>query len=198
MDNSYLKSRARLSLKGNWSSSMIVTFVYMFVAGILGGLQSVALSNLVGIFVLSVFGYGLNITYLRTKRQEIKFNIENCFDGFKTYGRVLGITLLVAIYTLLWLLLLVIPGIIKSLSYALTIYIAHDNPELSCDECINRSIKMMNGHKMDLFLLILSFIGWFLLGIVTLGLAFIAILPYYQMTIAHFYDEVKKEYETVE
>ena len=74
-------------------------------------------------------------------------------------------------------------------------YIVSDNPEIGCDEAIERSMAMMRGHKMRLFLMQLGMIGWSLLSLLTLGIAMLWIVPYYQTVFANFYLEIKAEYE---
>ena len=100
------------------------------------------------------------------------------------------------VYTLLWTLCLIVPGIIKSFSYALTPFILNERPELSADEAIELSMKMMDGHKMDMFLLYLSFIGWYLLALLTCCIGFLWLMPYIYTTQAAFYEDVKAEYES--
>lgn len=73
--------------------------------------------------------------------------------------------------------------------------IVSDNPEIGCDEAIERSMAMMRGHKMRLFLMQLGMIGWSLLSLLTLGIAMLWIVPYYQTVFANFYLEIKAEYE---
>lgn len=97
-------------------------------------------------------------------------------------------------YTLLWSLLLIIPGIVKACSYAMTPYILYDNPKLQGNAAIELSMRMMRGHKMKLCVLYLSFIGWFLLCILTLGIGFLWLKPYVQASKAAFYEDVKEEY----
>ena len=81
-------------------------------------------------------------------------------EPFGDYARYLiGIVLLV-ICTFLWSLLLFIPGIIKGISYSMTYYMMRENPGMSGEQAIQRSMAMMRGHKMQYFLLFLSFIGW--------------------------------------
>ena len=75
----------------------------------------------------------------------------------------------------------------------MTYYIAEDDPSLGINEAIDRSREMMYGHKMDLFLLDLSFIGWFLLGIVTCGIALFWVMPYVEAAHAAFYEDLKNE-----
>ena len=115
------------------------------------------------------------------------------FDCFNNYGRALSVSLLQAIYLILWTLLLIVPGIIKAYSYSQTFFIALDKPELGAEECINESMRMMNGYKMKLFLLDLSFIGWWLLSILSLGIGFLWLLPYIYTSRSHFYEELKVE-----
>ena len=104
--------------------------------------------------------------------------------------------LLMTIYTILWSLLLIVPGIIKSLSYALTPYIVAEKPELSANESIELSMKMMDGHKMDLFLIILGFLGLAVLSIFTLCIGYLWLAPYMYAKMAAFYEDVKAEYES--
>ena len=123
--------------------------------------------------------------------------VENAFKtGFGNWGHHVGGTLLVALYTLAWTLLLIVPGIIKSFSYALTPFILTDKPELSANEAIELSMKMMDGHKLDLFILYLSFIGWYLLSILTLCVGMLWVMPYMYTAMAAFYEDVKAEYES--
>ena len=96
------------------------------------------------------------------------------------------------LFVSLWTILFVIPGFIKGYSYAMTPYILKDKfsaglTDIGATEAITESRKLMDGHKMDLFVLDLSFIGWGLLGLITCGIGFILITPYYRQTKANFY-----------
>ncbi len=113
------------------------------------------------------------------------------------YWRTVGAMLLRGIYICLWTLLFVIPGIIKSYSYAMVPYIIADNENISPKEAITLSRKMMNGNKWKLFVLQLSFFGWGLLSVITLGLLGVFyVQPYFFSTNAEFYLAIKEEYET--
>jgi len=103
--------------------------------------------------------------------------------------------LLRQIFIWLWSLLLIIPGIIKSFSYALTPYILEEQPELSANDAIDRSRAMMRGHKFDLFWLYLSFLGWAILCVFTMGIGFLWLIPYVQSSEVAFYEDVKADYE---
>ncbi|NUJ06595.1 DUF975 family protein [Bacillus paranthracis] len=93
-----------------------------------------------------------------------------------------------------WFLLFIIPGIIKSFSYAMTYFIINDHPEYSINQAITESRRMMDGHKMEYFILCLSFIGWFILSCITLGIGFLWLIPYFYTTSAAFYEEIAEEY----
>ena len=121
--------------------------------------------------------------------------VSNAFHlGFKPYLHNVWGMLLMFLLIFLWSLLLIIPGIIKTYSYAMTPYILQENPELTASEAIHRSRMMMKGHKFDLFWLQLSFIGWAFLSILTFGIGFLWLQPYYYTAQAAFYEEVKSDY----
>ena len=144
-----------------------------------------------GLFMFPlVWGYG--VLWLALARNE-NVDYGMLFDGFKDYLRIFLTLLLAQIYTILWMLLLIIPGLVKCYSYSMTSFILKDNPEMKYDAAINESMRMMQGHKMKLFLLDLSFIGWFFLSILTLGIGFLFLQPYMSTAHAHFYEDLKTE-----
>ena len=102
---------------------------------------------------------------------------------------------LMGVFVFLWSMLFVIPGIIKAFSYAMTPYILEEHPELTANEAIDHSRAMMKGHKFDLFWLYLSFIGWGILCIFTLGIGLLWLVPYMQTAQSSFYEDVKADYE---
>lgn len=132
------------------------------------------------------------LKFLRTNGEEIKF--EELFEGFHDYARIFTTLFLKGIYIFLWMLLLIVPGLIKNYSYALTEFILKDEPELSGNVAIEKSMKMMEGHKMDLFLLDLSFLGWIILGVLSFGIGMLWVTPYMETARAAFYEDRKAEY----
>ena len=105
----------------------------------------------------------------------------------------MGTVVLVFIYTFLWSLLLIIPGIIKHYSYAMTPYILKEEPEMKNNAAIEKSMVMMDGNKMKLFMLDLSFIGWAILCIFTFGIGFLFLQPYVAISRAAFYEDLKAQ-----
>ena len=120
------------------------------------------------------------------------------FCGFDDFWSAFKVTFLVGLFTFLWSLLFVIPGIIKSFSYSMSTYILAENKGKPALECINESKAMTNGHKMDLFVLGLSFIGWGFLCVITLGIASIWVIPYMQATYTNAYNSLKPVEPVVE
>lgn len=116
------------------------------------------------------------------------------FSQFDRFGQGFAQAFLRNLYTTLWGLLLIVPGIIKELSYSMTPYIMIEEPELSASEAIQKSILMMDGHKWELFLLRLSFIGWTILASIPLNLGHLILNPYRNAAEAAFYQELKKNH----
>ncbi len=156
-----------------------------------------------GIMIVSFFllFYPLSVGYYNAHKKLLVEGdnrlTSNMFSiAFSNYLHKFWGMLLMYIFIMLWSLLFVIPGIIKTFSYAMTPYILEENPELSANQAIDRSRAMMKGHKFDLFYLWLSFIGWGILCMFTFGIGFIWLMPYIQTANASFYEDVKAEYGT--
>ena len=182
--NSELRAISRTTLSGNWMMAALATLVYLLIAG---GVSSIPVAgSVLAIIITYPLAYGFAILFLDLFREGKPIDIGKLFDGFKDFGRVWGTLILVAIYTILWTCLLIIPGIVKSYSYALTPFILKDEPELKYNAAIEKSMRMMDGYKMKLFLLDLSFIGWMILSVLTLGIGLLFLQPYMNTARAAF------------
>lgn len=191
MDRVTLKETAKQQMRAQRGTAILISLVFLIIASI----QAVPyVTTIISIFLLLNISLGVSNAYLKIWRGE-NTDVGDIFSiGFENYGRYLGGMFLVRLYTILWTLLFIIPGIIKSFSYALTPYILREMPDLSVDQAIKLSSRMMDGHKMELFVLNLSFIGWALLGTLTFGiLTVVYVSPYMSITVAGFYDEIKKD-----
>ena len=118
--------------------------------------------------------------------------VENIFEGFQNFKSAVGAYLLMLLFIFLWMLLLIIPGIIAAFSYSMTFYILADDPSISPMDAIDKSKAMMKGKKWKYFLLNLRFLGWALLCLLTFGIGFLWLIPYIQVSIAKFYDDIKE------
>ena len=162
-----------------------------FVGVILGASAVIILvALLLRIFLfnpLQVGGY----RFFRKNLTNEKTAVGTVAEGFGQYGHTFLTLFLRDLFLFLWSLLLFIPGIVKAYSYMLVPYLLKDEPNLSATETITRSKELMNGHKWDAFMMDLSFIGWFLLGLITLNLVNIFWTnPYHESARAKFYSEL--------
>lgn len=212
--NSELRAQARERLEGRWGTFVLMTFLMLVIQtilqipGYIGSLLEVLspenvltslsfsnISNILSLLALPL-SWGLTVSLLRNHREE-SVDLENLFDGFRggRYTRVFCALFLVNLFTFLWALLLIIPGIMKAFSYALTPYIIMDEPELTARQAITRSCEIMEGRRWKLFCLYLSFIGWGILSLLTFGIGFLWLAPYMNASIAAFYEDARAEYE---
>jgi len=192
MDRVQLKTAAKAQIKGKIGILFVISLIIAVISGIAGGLLSlipggglVATIIITPAFALSVIRVYLNVV------KGGKPDVADAFSGFDDFWSAFKVTFLVGLFTFLWSLLFVIPGIIKSYSYSMATYILAENKGKPALECINESKAMTNGHKMDLFVLGLSFIGWGLLCVITLGIAGIWVVPYMQATYTNAYNSLK-------
>jgi len=189
------KNSAVASLTGKWGNAAIATLIYIIVMSVpMYAVNEAIYDNLGNVvsLVLLPLSWGYALYFLRTARSETA-DYGTLFDGFKDYLRIFLTMLLVQIYTVLWMLLLIVPGIIKSYSYSMTSFVLADNPDMKYDAAIEESMRLMKGHKMDLFLLDLSMIGWGILSLLTAGIGLLFLAPYNTTAHAHFYEGLLAE-----
>lgn len=147
---------------------------------------------LISIFVGNAATVGMSYYFI--KNTDSKPSFADAFHGFKVkYRRNVGTLFVAAIKLVLWSILLVIPGIIKSYEYAIIPYILADDAEISSKDAFKKARAMMKGNKWRLFKLNFSFIGWYLLCILTLGIGTFFLLPYINAATAEFYAELKSK-----
>ena len=116
------------------------------------------------------------------------------FNSAKMFFKQVGVVVLNTILCALWAILLVVPGIIKGLAYSMYPYVLRDEPDLSVWQTLKKSEAIMKGYKGKLFLMYLSFVGWFILGAFTFGILYIWLTPYIMTSTVKFYDDVRRAY----
>jgi uncharacterized membrane protein len=189
MTRAELKAMAKEQIKGNIGTLFVIGLIVAVISAAAGAVPVVG-SVATAIVLAPAFTIATIMIYLKLT-QGVKPEIKELFAHFDKFWAAFKVSFLAGLYTFLWSLLLVIPGIVKSYSYAMSLYILAENPELSAREAIDRSKAMMDGHKMELFVLTLSFIGWALLGTLTMGILYIWLIPYFSATMANFYNSIK-------
>lgn len=184
------RQRAWDALSGNWGTMALITLVYAVITGVCGMLPGVG--SVASLVIGGPLTLALALMSLRLLGAE-KVGVENLFDGFRD-GKFLPsflLSLVNSIFIALWSLLFVIPGIVKSYAYSMSMYILAENPNMSQSECRAESMRMMVGHKWRLFCLHFSFIGWMLLSSLTFGILMFWVLPYMRTAEAAFYEDLK-------
>ncbi len=179
MNRTELKETAKQQMKGNMSTLIICTVI---VSLLLSAVSSTVIGTLLyGIGMLALANIFLGMTYGKTP------NVEDLFNNSSLFPKAILLGIVIGIFVFLWSLLFIIPGIIKGISYSQAFYILLENPDMSTFECISASKELMSGHKAEYFVLMLSFIGWYLLGFATCAIAFIYVQPYLETVKANYY-----------
>lgn len=217
--NQEYKNAALSRIRGNWAPLIVASIVFLLIALLcvgarewdvisdkLSGLAFFVPSTsgikalvegcglLAVIFILGPLGVGydnaLRVFY-ESGDTDATSNMFSIATG--NYLHIVWTYVLMTVKIFLWTLLLIVPGIIKSYAYALTPFIVVEHPELSASEAIAESERLMEGHKFDLFWLQLSFIGWFILCLLTMGIGFFWLEPYAETSFVAFYEDIKAE-----
>lgn len=189
MTASEIRAKAREQLGNNIFSNkwLYALLVCLITSAILG----IASATFVGTIILTgPLTFGMTKVFLNLTRSDESIKIEDTFSGFTSdIGGNIILGFLIAVFTFLWSLLFIIPGIVKSYSYSMAFHVKHDNPSYTWQQCIDESRRIMDGNKMKLFLLDLSFIGWLFVGALCFGIGTLWVTPYMQAAHANFYEE---------
>ena len=196
ISNSEIRARARLALDKNPLSRKWIILVIMglIVSAVLSAANYLCF-GLGYLFLCGPLYIGLYGVYLKNINNDSEIKIGNVFEGCYNFAPGLALGIMHTLIIFLWSLLLIVPGIIKSYSYSLAYYIKAEHPEYGWRECLDESAWMIKGHKLRLFKLHLSFIGWIILSILTLGIASFWIEAYMKTATAVFYEDLKENME---
>lgn len=192
MNRAELKAAAKSQIKGKIGILFIIALIIGLISGVAGAILSFIPggSFVVSIIITPAFALSTVRVYLNVFKGN-QPSVGDAFCGFDDFWAAFKVNFLVGLFTFLWSLLFIIPGIVKSYSYSMALYILAENKGKPALECINESKAMTNGHKMDLFVLNLSFIGWALLCVITVGIAGIWVIPYMNETYINAYNSLK-------
>lgn len=210
-----LKDNAKQSLRGNWGWAIIVFLITAIIFGIFTGAghwldetyinydgtnifyQFASPIGSILLWIGSFIGLSRNIAFLELRddqKEEKPYMAAFSVFTENRFGPELINFVLVSIFTFLWTWLLIIPGIIKAYSYSMTPYIVKDmvasDKQVGATDGINASKELMKGHKMNLFIFDLSFLGWNILAAITCGIGYLWVTPYYQTAKANFYRHI--------
>lgn len=191
------RQEARAAMNGRTGTLVLAYLIYMLITGVpvaagffpvVGSIfGSIATIVITGPFSLSLAAMTLWVIERRI------ISVGDIFYGFTRFLTAFCAFLINNLFIFLWSLLFIIPGILKAYSYSMTYYILADDPNVTADEARIRSMELMRGNRFRLFCLQLSFLGWFILCALTLGVLFIWVGPYYNTAVASFYKNILYE-----
>jgi len=201
--NQALMAQALKSLTGKWGIAIGSWVVFILLTGFSfnisiwewqgdNGENYKSSLDIIGWIIAGPLSLGFtSIILLISRNKTPHFTL--LFSGFRRFAVSLAAYLLMVIFMILWLLLLIIPGIIAALRYSQTWYILSEDKNIGALEAINKSKEMMVGNKWKLFCLYFRFLGWFVLCILTLGLGFIVLAPYMSVSFAKIHDDLMSD-----
>lgn len=184
---SEIKSIAKEQIKGNIG----ILFVCALVISIVTILTAPIAFLITPSFALSTVMIYIALT------KNVRPSVADVWSGFNLFGKAIWLTIITGFFTFLWSLLFIIPGIVKAYAYSMAPYVLADNPGMTAREALRESVRITNGHKGELFVMALSFVGWFLLVPLTLGLIMIWLVPYANATLANYYLAIKTDKQAI-
>ncbi len=188
MNNEEIRLEAREFLQGNWLKLALVWLIYGAILSLVPA--TMGIGGIVPLIIGGPLMLGITRIFLKLWHRQ-DFQIEEMFQGFNEFYRSMVAYLLIALHVFLWSLLLIVPGIIAAISYSMTLFIMAEDRGIEAQEAMRKSKKMMEGHKTEYFMLMLSFIGWFLLSCLTGGLGFLLLSSYTTMASTIFFQRLK-------
>lgn len=221
-DRVQLKTKAKKVLKKNYWKAFLISFIIMLVGGhSVGGnnvssnnvrwnmkhgniqyeaitssiilvIAIIAVISLIRVFLGYILEVGGRKFFIRAAEDDSDMNYLGFGFSGSRYREIIKTMFVRSILTFLWTLLLIIPGIVKSYAYAMVPYILADNPNIGYRRAIELSNDMTMGYKLDMWVLNLSFIGWYLLGVLTFGIGTFFVIPYEDATNAELYLELRE------
>ena len=144
------------------------------------------IGSLISLILSGPISLGVANFYLRlVEKNEVR--IERFFDGFKNFLNAFILHVVTTLFIILWTMLFIIPGIVAAIRYSMAFLIMSENPDTTPMEAINKSKVLMSGHKMEYFSFLISFIGWVLVGLISFGIGFFYLYPYFNASKIYFY-----------
>ncbi len=187
------RANARAALGGNlFSGNWVMGLLVCLVVALISGAAAAFVPAIGALLITGPLAFGMAACFVGACRSNEKMGFENVFSGFtKDFVQTFLIGLMTAIFTFLWSLLFVIPGIVKSYSYSMAYYVKNDHMDWDWKACIDESRRIMDGNKWKLFCLQLSFIGWAIVCGFTFGIGYLWLMPYMEAANASFYESIK-------
>lgn len=196
MTRQQMKAMAKAQLGnqifGNtWLIAVVVVVIQTAISYLVNAVPGIG--QIASLLLAGPVSFGVAAMFLKQTRTGEKMDIGDIFNGFRDdFSNTFLIGLMTMIFTVLWSLLFIIPGIIKSYSYSMAMYVKDDHPDYDWKQCIDESQRMMQGHKWELFVLDLSFIGWLFVGACCCGIGTLWVNAYMAAAHSQFYENLRR------
>lgn len=177
-----------------WKSSLLVFASSIALAIILGIISCGVLAFITELLALPLYIGFISYILGLTRKEEV--SLTYIFQDYKKIGLIVVTLIISYVFIIFGYILLIIPGIMIAFSLVMVGYLLADSKETSISEAkniIRESIEMMNGYKLDYFIFELSFIGWYFLGAITFGIAYIYVIPYFTFANTLYYQRLKEK-----
>ena len=216
----FYKDRAKELLSGQYEKPIVAMLIYAVIDGLLIGIHRavgptrdlatmqiiepgnqflMTIVSALQFLMMAGFIYSFITLWLNIARQDDYRVDDVLLSGFKEeYGRNIVLLFVRSLFIFLWSLLFIIPGIIKAYAYSMAFYLVKKNPGMDAVESISKSKDLMSGHKTDLFILDLSYLGWYILGVFTFGILWLWIIPRHQTARILYFEEIDSGAERVQ
>ena len=182
MPRASIKANAKENLRGNWGTAILVLLLNWMLLSAATGVMVIG-----KLIIMGTLETGVALIYLKLSYRE-PAEIGDLLQPFQNFVNTFFAGFLSTIFTFLWSLLFVIPGIVKAYAYSMVYYVKADHPEYGWRECLDESQRLMTGHKWEKFVLDLSFIGWGIVGSLCLGVGTLWVMTYMAATEAQYYE----------
>ena len=150
------------------------------------------IGSVASLLLAGPLGIGLSLVFMKLVRNHPEVDLKDMFFSFsQRFSKDLLLGLMIGIFTFLWSLLFIVPGIIKGYAYSMAYFVSLDHPDWGWKECMDESMRITQGHKGELFVLDLSFLGWYLVGAMCCGVGTLWVTPYHMTAKASYYEALK-------
>ena len=176
-----IKAAAKQQIKGQIGMLFLISVIISMISCV----------PIAGLILGPGLTMGMYIVYLNMTYGKAPV-LADALDGARFLGKAWWLNFLIGFFTYLWSLLFVIPGIVAGLRYSMAFYVLAENPQMTAREALRESKRLTKGHVMELFVTDLSFIGWYILCAFTCMIPIFYVTPYYQTTMANYYQYLKQ------
>lgn len=195
IDRAQIKENSKTLLGNNlFGKTWLMALVACLIQGAIITLCSYVpyVGSVASLLLTGPLSVGLSLIFMKLVRNHPEVELGDMFYSFsQRFSKDFLLGLMISIFTTLWSLLFIIPGIVKSYAYSMAYYVSLDHPDWGWKECMDESIRITQGHKGELFVLDLSFIGWYIVGSLCLGVGMLWVVPYHMTAKASYYEALK-------